>query len=115
MKWYESREAYEWDEGLFSRPQYMGLLDYFGFRSEGTGSSGWLDTIYKGINKFREIVSIPFKWIGKRATRDRLNGEGGAVTRFVSDKQNLYFPEDFHQQVEQQVPVITSLPKRASH
>lgn len=87
----------------------MGLLDYFGFRSEGAGSSDLVGLAFKGLNKFREIVSIPFKWLGRKATQDRIEGRGGSVAEFVSDKQNLYFPEDFHQQVEEAVPVITSL------
>ncbi|MGI9142982.1 MAG: hypothetical protein ACR2IJ_07305 [Fluviibacter sp.] len=118
MKWFESQEAHEWDEGLFSRPQYMGLLDYFGFRSEGTSGSagGLVDMAFKGLNKFREIASIPLKWIGRKATQSRLEGSANPITRFASDKQNLYFPDEFHSQVEQQVPdlVITSLKRKQS-
>jgi hypothetical protein len=90
----------------------MGLLDYFHFRNEGTGSSRVTDAVQKGWNKFKGAAQAPFKWLGRKATDARMKGEGGRIAEAASREQSRFFPNDFHDQVEAANPVmVTSLGK----
>jgi hypothetical protein len=91
----------------------MGLLDYFNFKSEGSPGSFFgraADAAYKGLNKFKGIVSAPLKWIGRTATEMRIQGESNPVADAVSREHSRWMPNDFHDQVESALPItVTSI------